>query len=254
MLILLFVSIATQAIVIRHDKADSKYRVHERAYPQIFFLHSRLGNKICVATVISPVWAITAAHCTEQTPIKQVLDRSEHYPLSIAGKIYNIDGIVTHPDYKHGIQSQSVDLALLHLDKEVTGIKPVQLYTGADEEGRKISILGWGYTGIGTTGRQGNDGKFRRAENTVKKAGQWLEFEFNDPRQTGSNTLPLEGVPGLGDSGGPALFESETGLKIVGVALGEIATSNPQQGRYGAIELYERISSHVAWINQVLAE
>jgi len=103
---------------------------------------------------------------------------------------------------------------------------------------------------------QYNDGKFRRARNRVHEAGQWLSFQFDDPRESGNQALDLEGIPSLGDSGGPALLETEQGPVLMGIALGELeeGESPPVQGLYGTIQLYERISSHLEWIEQVIAE
>ena len=146
-------------------------------------------------------------------------------------------------------------MALIKLDRPVTSIRPINLYNQLDEFNKVVSFVGWGFTGMGMPGMMGNDGKMRRAQNTVMNAGKWLEFLFDDPRDTNSMPLPLEGVPGLGDSGGPALLETPQGLMIIGVALGEINNPNaPQQGAYGSISLYERVSTHYAWILQVIAE
>ncbi|MDT8399383.1 MAG: trypsin-like serine protease [Pseudomonadales bacterium] len=246
--------LAAQAIVIRHDRADAGYRVDEKAFPQVFYLHYRFNNKVCMGTLISSQWAITAAHCTDQTPIQATLDRQEAYHLSIGGQSYDIAELVIHPDY-HPNDSMAVDLALIRLDRDVPAIRPVTLYRDSDELNKVVSFLGWGYTGYGTVGRKSNDGHFRRAQNTVFQAGQWLRFRFDDPRRRDQHALQLEGVPGLGDSGGPALLETDTGLFILGVARGEIADpADPQapEGLYGAIELYERISSHQDWIDQTL--
>src|SRR5690606_3873264 len=118
-----------------------------------------------------------------------------------------------------------------------------------------VSFLGWGFTGYGTVGRRGNDGKLRRAHNRVSEAGRRLQFRFDDPRLPGDHALPLEGVAGLGDRGGPALLETPAGPVLMGVALGEILNADDPRGRqglYGAIGLYERISIHLEWIESYI--
>ena len=245
----------TQAIIIRHDQLDSRYVVYAQQYPQLFYLHTRFNNKICIATLISEQWAITAGHCTEETPLGEMMNSGADYSVSLNGEEYTIAELVMHPSYKHPQQTESVDLALIKLDRPVEGISPINLYQGVDEMDKVVSFVGWGFTGMGTRGETDNDGKMRRAQNTVMNAGKWLEFIFDDPRDSNSTALPLEGVPGLGDSGGPALMETPQGMMIMGVALGEI--NNPlaaQRGGYGTISLYERVSSHYAWMMQVIEE
>lgn len=245
-------ALPAQAIVIRHDRADSRYIVDAARYPQLFYLHTRYANRVCMATLIAPQWAITAAHCTEETPIGATLANAETYALEIAGKPYQIDALVVHPDYRSGPLLSGTDLALLRLDSPVPErIKPIRLYREQNENALVATLLGWGHTGIGTTGRNRNDGKFRRANNAVSEANAWLRFRFDDPRDANSAALNLEGIPGLGDSGSPAFAETSDGLLLMGVALGEIenADDRSRQGLYGAIEIYERISQHLGWID-----
>jgi len=247
---------SSHGIIIRHDKADSRYQVSPRQYPQIFYLHTSFDHKVCVATLINPRWAITAAHCTEQTPLAETLASGMPFSLDIAGNSFTVDSMVLHPRHDTGNQLENVDLALLHLGQEAVGINPVSLYSQDDENNRVFTLLGWGYSGIGTRGLMGNDGQFRRAENRVVSAEQWLTFLFDDPRDPDSQVLELEGIPGLGDSGGPAILETEEELFIAGVALGELelGESPPIQGLYGTMQVYERISSHVEWIEAVIGQ
>ncbi|MBN4075305.1 MAG: hypothetical protein COA71_03960 [SAR86 cluster bacterium] len=244
-----------QAIIIRHDQLDSRYVVYAQQYPQLFYLHTRFNNKICVATLISEQWAITAGHCTEETPLGEMVNNGEDYPVRLDGEDYIVTELVVHPSYKHAQQIEAVDLALIKLDRPVVGINPIHLYQRRDEIDKVVSLVGWGFTGRGTRGGTTNDGKLRRAQNAVMNAGKWLEFVFDDPRDINSAALQLEGVPGLGDSGGPALLETSEGTMLMGVALGEIDNPNAaQQGGYGSISLYERVSTHYAWVLQVIEE
>ena len=124
-----------------------------------------------------------------------------------------------------------------------------------NELGQEVTLLGWGYTGLGTLGRQYDDGRLRRATNRITTAQRYIRFEFDDPRIAGSTALPLEGSPGLGDSGGPILIENALGVRLAGIAVGQIRGSDfseETQGEYGSIAIYERISSHLEWIEEVV--
>jgi secreted trypsin-like serine protease len=242
-------------IVIRHDRSDANYVVDPERYPQLFHLQERNQRKVCMATLIAPRWAITAGHCIDDTPLRSTLDQGRSYALQVAGSSYTVDQLVVHPEYRNGSLLQGVDLALLRLDHPVADVVPVALQRIADEVQHVATLVGWGSTGTGTSGRQRNDGKFRRAENRVDVAGEWLEIHFDDPRLPDSPALALEGVPGLGDSGGPALLDQEGALTLIGIAVGEVAREggDQRQGLYGATGVYERISLHAAWIDSVIA-
>ena len=89
----------------------------------------------------------------------------------------------------------------------------------------------------------------------MTEANGRLRFDFVDPRQPQSRAVELEGLPGLGDSGGPALLQTEDGWRIAGVAIGEIAAASAPagvQGLYGAVAIYERVSGHLDWIESVI--
>ena len=120
-----------------------------------------------------------------------------------------------------------------------------------------VTLVGWGYFGLGTTGRQYDDGTKRRAQNRISAANSKLRFVFDDPREINSGALPLEGMLGLGDSGGPALIDVGNEYRLAGVAIGELGGdrfSEETQGKYGAVAVYERISAHVDWIIAVIGK
>jgi len=243
----------SHAIIIRHDTGFLRYQVRESAYPQVFYLEKQGLNKTCVATLIDQQWAITAAHCLEQTSLAAQLANGKVFPVQVAGTEYRIDEAVVHPNYDQDAATD-VYLALLHFDEFLTAPNALAIYDCADELGKTAEFLGWGYTGLGIRGRTTNDGKFRRAENKVDVAEGRLRFVFNDPR-TGGDSLPLEGMPGLGDSGGPALLNSQGRRLVAGVAVGEVMGKDfheETQGKYGSVAVYERLSLHIDWINMTL--
>jgi secreted trypsin-like serine protease len=254
MVLALSATFTVDAIVIRHDTADTRYRAQEADFPQVFSLHTRFNNKVCMATLISPRWALTAAHCLDQTPILETVGRQERYEVRLAERPYRIVEVRVHPDYLP-YELAGTDLALVKLDRDAH-VEPLALYRDNNELDQVVSFVGWGYTGQGTVGRRRNDGRFRRAENTVFEAEQWLKFRFDDPREASPKARLLEGIPGLGDSGGPALFDTEAGRVIMGVARGEL--QHPEtpdlQGVYGSIEIYERVSRHLDWIDNEISQ
>jgi secreted trypsin-like serine protease len=246
----------TQAILVRHDTTDSRYRILQADYPQVFYLHESSDRKICVATLVSNQWALTAAHCLYETPLAETLNTSNEYSVNL-GKLSNsIDRVVTHPGFNADTSSSGtgVDLALLHL-VEPLPYEGISLYAGNEETGIDAVFLGWGYTGNGLTGRNRDDGSFRRAENRVEHAGQQLIFSFDDPSELSSKALPLEGMPGMGDSGGPAILESTDGRFLIGIARGEVSSGpGVKQGLYGSNAIYERVSLHIQWLNSIISD
>lgn len=245
----------SHAIIIRHDKGYTRYIAKEVNYPQVFYVEKQYDHKVCVATLIHPRWAVTAAHCTEETSLGVRLQRGETFPVTIANQISYVDRMVIHPDYEPG-SLMEVDLALLRLSEELEFPRPVKLHDKEDELGRVVTLLGWGFFGLGTTGRDYDNGKFRFAHNRITEAGRRLVFKFENPMDLDSGALEFEGVPGLGDSGGPALLETEQGATLAGVAVGElmrVGYDRESQGKYGAVVIYERLSQHRNWIDQVIS-
>lgn len=250
---------STHAIVIRHDTGYSRYVASESMFPAVFWLEQRSMRKVCVATLIDAQWAITAAHCVEETDLRAHIERAGEYAVQIAGLMSGIDRVVMHPNYAFRYEqdhaNEEVDLALLHLSEPLAMPVPLSLYREQDELDRVATLLGWGYFGVGTTGIQSDDGRFRMAKNRVSEAQGRLRFDFDDPRLPQSRAVDLEGLPGLGDSGGPALLQTTNGWQVAGVAIGEIAAvSAPAgvQGLYGAVGIYERVSGHLDWIESVI--
>ncbi|MEM9137836.1 MAG: trypsin-like serine protease, partial [Cyanobacteria bacterium P01_F01_bin.42] len=151
------------------------------------------------------------------------------------------------------------DIALLKLSGEVDHVSPIALYTGSNEVGKTVTLLGWGDYGTGDRGiareQAINDGLFRQATNQIIRAeGNQLFFDF-DPPESGAS-LPLEGVNGPGDSGGPALVESNEGYEIIGISSGGYypkgVKHDSQEGRYGWREYYVRVSAMMEWIQEVI--
>lgn len=249
-----------QAIVVRHDTGYTRYIASEAEYPAVFPLEQQAQRKVCVATLIAPQWALTAAHCVTETSLQATLDRGQTYAVQIARSTHQVEAVMTHPRWTgtatQVLDQQQIDLALLRLSAPVEGVEPVALYRGQSEMDKIMTFLGWGYTGIGTTGISVDDGRLRFARNTVMQADARLRFEFSNPAVLGSAAVEFEGIPGLGDSGGPALYDDGAQTLLAGIAIGELSDTSTKRraGRYGAVVVYERISQHLDWIDSALMQ
>ena len=241
-------------IIIRHDIGQSAYDTRSIDYPAVFFLERQGARKMCVATLIAQQWAVTAAHCTEETSLGVVTEQGGTFSVEVAGQPREIDLVVKHPRYQQGAVDD-VDLALIRFEAPLASPRPVPLNTAKNELSQVVTIVGWGYFGVGTLGRQYADGRMRHGTNRISHSGRYLRTVFDDPREVSTESLPTEGTLALGDSGGPALLVTESGFRLAGVAVGQLSGTNYKeetQGCYGAIAIYERVSSHLAWIESVI--
>ena len=246
---------AIEAIIIRHDVNARRHEVRAAEFPAVFYLEQQGGDRICAATVIHVRWALTAAHCVHETSLSQTLAAGGDFGVRVGGRDRVIDTAVLHPDYDAD-RTQSTDLALLRFTDTSTA-PTIPLQTDSTELGQIVTLVGWGFFGWGTTGREFSDGRIRMAANRITMAGERLQMRFDDPRLPDSDALPMEGTPGLWDSGGPALLGEPGNYRLAGVAVGELEGerfSEETQGRYGAIAVYERISLHLEWIESLIGE
>lgn len=253
-LLLIVFAFESYGIIVRHDIAPGKYEIRSNDLPAVFFLERQGIRRVCAATVIHERWAITAAHCVNETALGTTIKNGRRFAVEVGNQTREIDVVLMHPEIVNSANPE-VDLALLRFRQASPIPRPIPPYDQTDEKGEVVTLIGWGYFGLGTTGRQFDDGTKRRAQNRISEANLRLQFIFDDPREVDSDSLPLEGMLGLGDSGGPALISVGNEFRLAGVAIGELggeSFSEETQGEYGSVAVYERISFHVDWIESVI--
>lgn len=262
LLVLLAVSSTANAIVIRHDVDDSKYRVPASGFPALVDMPGE-GHGVLIASR----WAITAAHTIPRhSRLEQVV---------INGAPRDVERVVMHPGYKTLPQelieqamasgeamlivvflASSDDIALVKLAQPVTDVAPVAIYKDGDEPGHVIKIVGKGATATGATGhdpRGPSRTELRRAFNKITSAyGRWFCYVFDER----PSALPLEGATGNGDSGGPALIQVKGEWVLAGVSAwkvvqGNVTTARP--GLYGQTNCNVRLSHYSEWIESVIS-
>ena len=227
----------TNAIVIRHDVSDEEYRAELNTFPPLatFYIDGAHG------TLIAPKWVITAAHAT-------FCVASGSY-ISINNELHEVANIYAHPKHLAGV---SHDIALIELNQPIENVKPAFLYSDENEQGQHVWFIGIGATGNGETGvtvsNADNSGVLRKAQNAVWQSdGPLLKFRFDE----GAHALPLEGISGGGDSGGPAYQYMNGTFRLLGISSRGDSPSMVA-GAYQSIEVYSRVSFFSEWINTII--
>lgn len=226
-------SVAVSAILIRHDRPDAEYRKLGERFAAVGTF-GRAGT----GALIGDRWVLSAAHV--------IAGMRRDATFDIGGRRYVVERRITHPEWK---EMGAHDIGLVLLADPVPNIRPLRIYTGADEVNQTIVFVGFGGTGTGETGpQQSEDGLKRGATNIVDRVdADWLFFDFDAP----DTATELEGISGPGDSGGPAILERDGTAYIVGISVyGKPGRKG--RGTYGAEEGYTRVSTHARWISEVV--
>lgn len=270
---LLAISFAANAVVIRGDVKDAKYRVPASAFPALVDMPGE-GHGVLIA----PRWVVTAAHAAPMQ--MQGMDDD----VSIGGVAHRVKRVITYPGYKKlpdqlirealasgdlskvwAFLASSNDIALIELASPVTDVTPVPLYRGNKEVGMTVELVGKGATGNGNVGQDPHSSHrtvLRRAFNVIVGVdARYVRYRFDPP----PSALPLEGITGSGDSGGPLLIGNGSSRQLVGLAswskyppghpfLSKWASGRPfVEGLYGEIVYAVRISSYIQWIEGVIS-
>jgi hypothetical protein len=226
------VAFATTPIIRRADRPDTRYLAAGSKYSAVIAL-GHVGD----ATLIAPQWLLTAGH---------VANAFKNRPsVEIAGRAYRIERVAVHEAWR---ELGPHDVGLVRLAEPVGGVAPIALYRGRAERGAVATIVGHGGSGTGASRQRAEDGRARAATSRVDSVSTaWLYFSFDAP----PNGTDLEGAPGPGDSGGPAIISLGGRPQVAGVSsAGFDGRDGP--GSYGAVDVFTRVSTHVAWIDSVM--
>ncbi len=225
--VVLYFLFAIMPILGRHDVSEYAYLELGNQYRE-YIIDLGMANGIA----LDSHWILTARH---------VASGIEAEELFILGRTYSIRNISIHPQN---------DVALIELNKPLEKYPDVSLYTKQDEKGKVVTFVGTGAYGNGKLGEGDEikrDGRIRACQNKVHRVtSSDLVFSFSDPND--SDALAMEGISGTGDSGGPALFEEDGKVYVIGISSRQFRNGQKNQGMYGVMEYYTRISSVSDWI------
>lgn len=225
----------TPAIIIRHDRTDARYLALGARYPSVVKVGRRMGD----GTLIDARWVVTAAHVAAG-----VMRRTATPAVFIGDREVRIARAYVHPRW---VEMGPHDIGLLELADPVNDVMPIAPCRSGGERGRVAILVGHGATGRGNERARTEDGLKRGATNRIEIANEThLIFRFDAPPRG----TDLEGIPGPGDSGGPAILNRDAHSCIAGVSsAGEAGENGP--GTYGALDYFTRVSRYTAWLDSV---
>ena len=233
----LMTSFEASAIVMRHDVNEAAYLSSFDDWPATayFSFRGRFGS--ATGTLIAPRWVLTAGHVSMHVKPGDT--------VTVNGQLFQAKRAITHDAYDP--QRPGRDIGLVELES-ASDVAPVRLYRGEDEVGMEVTFVGAGRPGNGQVGAGGELGTIRQAHNRVEGIMyDTIVFHFD----AGDEALPLEGISGPGDSGGPAYVEIDGELYTIGVSAFQDFDGDTE-GVYGAREHYSRVSHYANWIDSVV--
>lgn len=233
------------AIIIRHDVDDAKYIERAKRFVQV--CHFEMGE----GTLIDQRWILTAGHLGYD--LNNMLARGRSPEVTCKGKTYHVEKVVMHPGFKSLDEGLANDIALVRIKETITDVVPASIDYQKSEINLAITVVGRGDIGTGLTGPQKWDKITRAATNTVDNVeATWLIFDFDAPGSEG--VTEFEGISGPGDSGGPAFYEENNKLYVIGVSSFQRGQEKFGRGHYGVTEYYARVSNYRSWIAEVLKD
>ncbi|WP_275895852.1 S1 family peptidase [Austwickia chelonae] len=230
-------------------------------FPFMVSLQDKSGH-FCGGSLYRSAMVLTAAHCVESivadsedrgipvSEVKVVVGRTSHSDTTEGverkiklREVTKEPRITIHPNYK---LETGFDLAIVHLDKAVTGIKPVRIPTrGTDSliaPGSEATVIGWGNT---DTLNENFPDRLRRVDVPVISHEECLA---NDPRDININVEICAGRKGKdscqGDSGGPLLRKVPGRDEYIQIGVVSRGAGCAAQGGPG---VYTYLGSQLLW-------
>ncbi|AXT54469.1 hypothetical protein D1815_01425 [Aquimarina sp. AD1] len=236
-----------EVMITRHDKDEAEFLKLAKKFEK-YICHLNLPD--CEGTIVADQWVLSAAHCA--VGITQKFENGRKHFVIIDDVEIEVDKVIMYKEWDDPQADNSLlkDIALLHLKTKPIDAMQAKLYVDEDEVDKLVYMVGRGNKGDGLIGINGNDGKQRGATNRIETATKnWLTWTFDHPDTQTKYLTEFEGISGPGDSGGPAFIVKNNTVYLAGISSWQ-DTKGGDEGLYGVVENYTRVSQYIQWINE----
>jgi hypothetical protein len=238
LLIFALASVVASGGTIEDTIPDARYKQYGESFSPytrpIKGLDSKGRTPHGTCVLISPHWALTAAHVTEDLVAAGI-------PMDDGERIVN--KFVPHPSYTGDFGWH--DIALVHTSKPFTLAKYPPLSDGTERLGSVVSAAGYGVTGRLSTGIKADDAGLRAG--TMRLVAEERAVFVCAIARSGS---PLPFCIAPGDSGGPLWATAADGTtRLVGInsCVSRRGTGKPKHVA-GEESCHTRVSLYLEWI------